>query len=150
MPQIKIYTDGSCLGNPGPGGWGSIIIVDDKIKEMSGGAIATTNNRMEMIAFLKSLQLIARINKSAFIDFYIDSKYVIDGTTKWGYNWQKNNYRNSKGTIANDELWREILPLYNRLIKTHKINLHWVKGHSGNKFNEKVDKLARKEAEKLM
>jgi ribonuclease HI len=140
-----IYTDGACLGNPGPGGWAAIIF-DKKLgikKEKIGSELQTTNNRMELIAVIGALSVIP--NDSSILIF-TDSKYVIDGIKSWILRWKSNNWIGSnKKEIKNKDLWVSL----DRLVGKFKIQWTWVKGHSGNKHNEEVDRLAKLEASKL-
>ncbi|GHU17949.1 hypothetical protein FACS189472_05570 [Alphaproteobacteria bacterium] len=132
-----IYTDGACSGNPGPGGWGALILSGDKRKELCGSEADTTNNRMEMMAAICALEYLKSPCK---IDLYTDSTYVKNGITKWITNWQRKNWINSEGNpVKNKDLWLRLL----EATKRHKISWHWVEGHAGNKYNEIVDKLAR-------
>ena len=138
MKKVKIYTDGACSGNPGPGGWGAQLIYNDSVKEISGYEANTTNNRMELIAVISSLEYI-QIKED--IEIYTDSVYVMDGITKWIKNWKKNKWLTStKKPVKNEDLWKKL----DALCKAKKINWSWVKGHSGNKGNERADYLARK------
>ena len=140
---IEIYSDGSCIGNPGPGGWAAIILEKNKKKEIFGGEKITTNNRMELIAVINALNLIK--NKSK-ISIYTDSKYIINGITIWMKNWKKNNWKTSnKKIVKNKDLWN----LLDKICGIHQVNWNWIKGHSGHELNERVDYLARAEAEKL-
>tara|TARA_Y100000991_G_scaffold199431_1_gene171140 strand:- start:456 stop:896 length:441 start_codon:yes stop_codon:yes gene_type:complete len=140
---IKIYSDGSCIGNPGPGGWAAIILEKNKKKEIFGGEKITTNNRMELTAVIKALNLIKNESK---ISIYSDSKYIINGITIWMKNWKKNNWKTSnKKIVKNKDLWN----LLDKICKIHQVNWNWIKGHSGHELNERVDYLARSEAEKL-
>ena len=135
--KITIYTDGACSGNPGIGSWAAILIYNDIEKEISGKSDAiTTNNKMELTAVIESLQL---LKEKCEIDLYTDSKYVQLGITEWIHNWIKNNWKNSsKKSIENKELWVKLLELTTK----HNINFIWVKGHSNNYYNNKVDKIA--------
>ena len=140
---IKIYSDGSCIGNHGPGGWAAIILEKNKKKEIFGGEKITTNNRMELTAVIKALNLIKNESK---ISIYSDSKYIINGITIWMKNWKKNNWKTSnKKIVKNKDLWN----LLDKICKIHQVNWNWIKGHSGHELNERVDYLARSEAEKL-
>jgi ribonuclease HI len=139
--RIIINTDGSCLGNPGSGGYGAILIHKDRKKEISGSEKDTTNNRMEMRAVIEALRL---LKKSSTISIFTDSKYVMDGITKWIISWKKNNWRTAnRKAVKNSDLWQD---LDVEVIK-HQIEWTWVKGHSGDHYNEIVDDLARKAAE---
>lgn len=136
MTKVEIYTDGACKGNPGPGGWGAIIRSGEHEKELSGGEPATTNNRMELLAAIRSLEALKRPCEVAL---YTDSVYVRDGITKWIHGWQRNGWRTaSKAPVKNAELWQELLAA----VKPHRIAWHWVKGHAGHPENERADKLA--------
>lgn len=133
--NVNVYTDGSCSGNPGPGGWSGIII-NDKISIISGYEKVTTNNRMELIATINSLKFIDNKTK---INLYTDSNYVKNGITVWINNWTKNGWKNSqKKEVANKDLWIELLSLE----KKYNINWFWVKGHSSNLYNNLADKYA--------
>ena len=139
--MITIYTDGSCLNNPGNGGWAAIININNDIKKISGGVKDTTNNKMELMAPIKALQ---EIKEKQSIEIYIDSEYVRLGITDWVHKWIKNNWQTSKKEpVKNKELW---IQLYD-LNKLHEIKWIWVKAHSGNVLNEEVDLLARQAAE---
>ncbi len=134
--SITIYTDGACSGNPGPGGWGAVLIFGEHEKHLSGGDKNTTNNRMELQAVISALQ---SLNKSCDITLYTDSKYVMDGITTWIHNWKKNNWKTAaKKPVKNADLWQTL----DNLRDGHTINWQWVKGHSGNKYNDIADELA--------
>lgn len=138
MKIVNIYTDGACSGNPGPGGWGAVLIYEDHEKEISGYAEDTTNNRMEMTAAIEALNY---LKDPCNINLYTDSNYLKDGITKWIINWKKNRWRTSNGKpVKNQELWQELEQAMSR----HKINWHWVKGHANNKYNIIADILATK------
>ena len=135
--RFRIYTDGACSGNPGKGGWAAIIL-DDKLNQtnVSGSENKTTNNRMELTAPIMELK---RIKKKSEIIIYTDSKYVKDGITDWIKKWKLNNWKNSnKKSIKNKDLWIKL----DNSCQKHKVNWKWVKAHSGNKYNDLVDKLA--------
>ena len=139
--MIKIYTDGSCLGNPGDGGWAAIINDDGEILKISGSEKSTTNNKMELMAPISALK---RINKDKKIEIYTDSKYVKLGITEWIHKWTENNWQTSKKQdVKNKKLWVELYGL----TKSFQINWIWVKAHAGNALNEEVDSLAKKAAE---
>ena len=139
--MIEIYTDGSCLTNPGNGGWAAIINDDGKIKKISGSEKNTTNNRMELIAPIQALK---KINKNVKVEICTDSKYVKLGITEWIHKWIKNNWQTSKKeNVKNKELWIELY----ELTKSFEINWVWVKAHSGNTINDEVDLLAKQAAE---
>ena len=141
--KVDIYTDGACSGNPGPGGWGVLIEIDNKNIELSGGDRETTNNRMELMAAIKALE---EIDKDYEITLYTDSNYVKDGITSWISNWKKNNWKTaSKKDVKNKELWIRL----DVAIKDKNISWVWVKGHAGNAGNEQADYLARSALEKL-
>ena len=139
--MIKIYTDGSCLNNPGNGGWAAIINHDGNVVKISGSEKKTTNNKMELMAPIQALQ---KIDKDQQIEIYTDSKYVKLGITEWIHKWKKNNWQTSKKEpVKNKELWMELY----ELTKSHKIRWIWVKAHAGNTLNEQVDLLAKQAAE---
>ena len=141
--KVDIYTDGACSGNPGPGGWGVLIQLDDKNIELSGGENETTNNRMELMAAIIALE---EINKDYKINLYTDSNYVKDGITSWISNWKKNNWKTAnKKDVKNKDLWIRL----DAAIKGKDISWIWVKGHAGNAGNEQADYLARTALEKL-
>ena len=137
MNKVKIYTDGACSGNPGPGGWGAQLNFNNNVKEISGYEANTTNNRMELIAVISSLEY---VRPDDDIEIYTDSVYVMEGITKWIKNWKKNNWLTaSKKQVKNEDLWKKL----DSLSASKKISWTWVKGHSGNKGNERADYLAR-------
>lgn len=141
MPEVEIFTDGACSGNPGAGGWGVVLRCNGMEKELSGGDADTTNNRMELIAVIEALKA---LKKSCNITLYTDSRYVMDGVTQWMPNWKQNGWRttNKKAPVKNLDLWQSL----ESLLEKHKIKWIWVKGHNGHPENERVDKLARDEA----
>ena len=140
--MIKIYTDGSCIGNPGSGGWAAVILDGKNEKIISGNKNNTTNNQMELMAAIKSL---SNFNKKKSLKIFTDSNYVKDGITKWIRNWEKNNWKTStKKPVKNQELWKKL----DKLVKFHDVKWEWVKGHSTNIYNNLADELARKAAEK--
>ena len=137
MNEIVIYTDGSCLGNPGKGGWAAIIIKDDKEEIIFGSEKQSTNNRMELTAAINAL---LKIKQDKKIKIYTDSKYVKEGIEKWINNWKLNNWKNAnKKDVKNKDLWIKL----DNLINKKEITWHWVKAHSINEYNNKVDILAR-------
>jgi ribonuclease HI len=139
--MIKIYTDGSCLNNPGNGGWAAIINDNGEILKISGCEKKTTNNRMELMAPISALK---KINKGKKVEIYTDSKYVKLGITEWINKWTKNNWQTSKKEdVKNKELWVELY----ELTKSFEISWIWIKAHAGNTLNEEVDSLAKKAAE---
>jgi ribonuclease HI len=138
--MIKIYTDGSCLGNPGFGGWAAIIFLNDKKIKIKGKKRNTTNNQMELMAPIKALKKIPVGEK---VQIYTDSKYVKTGITEWIESWKKNNWKtSSKKKVKNKDLWKEL----DRLSEKYQVKWLWVKGHSGDIVNEEVDQLAKKAA----
>ena len=138
MEKVIIYTDGACSGNPGPGGWGAILMYHEKKKEISGGEKDTTNNVMELTAVIEGLKA---LKFPCEVDLYSDSAYVVNAFDKgWIYNWVKNNWKTAgKDPVKNQELWQELYAL----TKTHKVKFHTVKGHSDNEYNNRCDELAR-------
>lgn len=148
LPHITIYTDGACKGNPGPGGWGALMQYQQKTglkeKEIYGGELLTTNNRMELMAVIKALQL---LKKACAIDLYLDSQYVRQGMLEWIENWKKNGWKNAqKKPVKNADLWQELDLLRAR----HEINWRWVKGHAGDPGNERADELANMGVEEVL
>lgn len=143
MKKIDIYTDGACSGNPGPGGYGVVMLFEGKRKELSEGYKETTNNRMEMMAVIQALK---ELKCKCEVDLYSDSKYIVDAINKgWANKWQKNNWmRNKKDKALNVDLWKELLGL----LEVHKVTFIWVKGHADNVENERCDLLAREAIEK--
>lgn len=144
MDKVIIYTDGACSGNPGPGGWGSILMMGENRKEISGGKKDTTNNVMELTAVIEALKLLKRPCK---VDLYSDSAYVVNAFLQgWIYNWVKKGWKTSgKEPVKNKEIWQELYDL----TKIHKVNFIKVKGHSDNKYNNRCDELARKAIKEL-
>ena len=142
MPDLYAYTDGACSGNPGPGGWGAILIARDgdavvKERELSGGAALTTNNKMELMAAIASLEALARPSK---ITVVTDSSYVKDGITKWIFGWKSRGWKTAaKKPVKNEDLWRRLEAATTR----HDVTWEWVKGHAGHPENERADELAR-------
>jgi ribonuclease HI len=135
--RIDIYTDGACSGNPGPGGWAAILRSGIHEKEIFGGEIATTNNRMEMLAVIRALQ---SLRKKSAVTIHTDSRYVMDGATLWMKKWKSNGWKTSdKKPVKNEELWRAL----NEVMNGHDIEWRWVEGHSGHPENERADQLAR-------
>lgn len=145
MKQIEIYTDGACSGNPGPGGWGAVLVYNGKEKELSGSEKNTTNNRMELTAVIMALNA---LNQPCEVKLTTDSKYVCDAVNKgWVYSWRKNGWRKSdKKPALNVDLWEELLSL----LEKHEVEFIWVKGHNGHKYNEICDALAVKEYQKYL
>ena len=143
-PRVEIFTDGACSGNPGIGGWGAILRYKETEKELSGGELETTNNRMELMAVIMAL---SALNKSCNISLYTDSQYVMKGITEWLANWKKNGWKtsNKKQAVKNVDLWQQL----DELVQKHEIRWIWVKGHNGHAENERCDALARTEVELL-
>lgn len=134
---IKIYTDGACSGNPGPGGWGAVLQYDQSEKELSGYENLTTNNRMELMAAIKALEALKR---PSIVHVYTDSRYVQDGITLWLHNWRARGWMTTdKKPVKNQDLWQ----LLEAVSTPHQIEWHWVKGHAGHVENERADTLAR-------
>ncbi len=144
MKKIKVYTDGACSGNPGPGGYGVILEYNGIIKEISGGADSTTNNRMELTAVITAL---SALRESCEVTLYSDSRYVTDAVGKgWVYSWKSKGWKKSDKTSAlNVDLWEQLLPL----LEKHKVTFIWVRGHDGHPQNERCDELATSEARKF-
>ena len=139
--SVHIYTDGSCLGNPGPGGYGAILIYGKHRKEISEGFTLTTNNRMELLATIEALKL---LTKPCQGELTSDSQYVKNGINQWIHNWRRNGWRTKdKKPVKNADLWQAL----DEVIQQHEVNWHWVKGHSGHPENERCDDLARNAAE---
>ena len=141
--DIEIFTDGACLGNPGPGGWGVLLRWRGSKKELSGGEAETTNNRMELMAAIQGLEALKRPGR---VTLTTDSTYVKDGITKWIFNWKKNGWRSAvKKPVKNVDLWKRL----DAAVAVHNVNWRWVKGHAGHLENERVDNLARASAEEI-
>ena len=144
MKTVTVYTDGACSGNPGPGGWGTILEYNGVEKELSGGEVSTTNNRMELTAVIRGLKA---LKEPCIVEPYSDSKYVIDALEKgWAKSWQKNGWRKAdKKPALNPDLWEELLAL----IEVHQLRYHWVKGHADNPKNNRCDQLAVEQWKKI-
>ncbi|MCL6684203.1 ribonuclease HI [Sphingomonas alba] len=141
LPLVEIFTDGACRGNPGPGGWAALLRTGDKEREISGGEEHTTNNRMELMAAIQALEA---LKKPCRVELHTDSNYVRDGITKWIHGWRRNGWRTAdKKPVKNAELWQELCIA----AKPHRVEWHWVKGHSGHVENDRVDALACAEAD---
>lgn len=137
MKHIKIYTDGACSGNPGPGGWGALLVYGETEKELSGGESDTTNNRMEMMAVIMALE---SLKVPCKVDIFTDSKYVLQGATEWMKGWKAKGWKTaSKDPVKNKDLWERL----DVAMQRHELKWHWVKGHDGHVENERVDALAR-------
>ena len=143
MKKVTVYTDGACSGNPGAGGYAAILLYNGKTKEISGGEANTTNNRMELCALIAGLEA---LKEPCEVELYSDSKYVIDSITKgWVYSWKKNGWiKSDKKPALNRDLWEKLLGL----LEIHKVSYVWVKGHAGNTYNERCDKLAVEQSAK--
>ncbi len=144
MKHVKLFTDGACSGNPGPGGWAAILQYNGHEKELSGGEPETTNNRMELTAVIEGL---SALKEPCVVDLVSDSKYVIDSIQKgWVYSWKKNGWRKAdKKPALNVDLWEKLLGL----LEVHQVNFIWIKGHDGHPENERCDKLAVAESMKF-
>jgi ribonuclease HI len=137
LPHVSIYTDGACSGNPGPGGWAALLRYGVREKELTGGVLKTTNNRMEMTAALEALN---SLKTPCQIDFYSDSEYLRKGITEWMANWKRRGWKTAaKKPVKNQDLWKAL----DHAIQSHQIIWHWVRGHAGHRDNERVDQLAR-------
>jgi ribonuclease HI len=141
MKKVQLYTDGSCLGNPGPGGYGIVMCFNQHRKEISQGYQLTTNNRMELLATIVGLR---QLTEPCHVDLTTDSQYVKNGINQWIHNWKRNGWRTAaKKPVKNVDLWQQL----DEVIQTHTVDWHWVKGHSGHPENERCDELARNAAE---
>lgn len=137
MTTVEMYTDGACSGNPGPGGWGAILILGSKRRELSGGEAETTNNRMEMMAVING---IAALKRGCRVNIHTDSVYVMKGMSEWMANWKKRGWKTAdKKPVKNVDLWQQM----DEILNGHEIHWHWVRGHSGVPENERADELAR-------
>ena len=137
LPEVAIFTDGACSGNPGPGGWGAILISGSHRKELFGGEATTTNNRMELLAAISALEALKRRSKVALTT---DSNYVKDGISKWIFGWRRNGWITAdKKPVKNAELWQRL----DAARQKHDVEWHWIKGHAGHTENERADELAR-------
>lgn len=144
LSEVTIYTDGACRNNPGPGGWGCVLLTGEHIKEFCGGEVETTNNRMELLATIKALE---GLKRKCRVVLYTDSVYVQKGITRWIHQWKKNGWKNSqKKSVMNEDLWRRL----DDISSQHDIDWHWIKGHAGHKWNERADELARKGLEEAL
>jgi ribonuclease HI len=141
---VEIYADGACRGNPGPGGWGALLLLGEHEREISGAEAQTTNNRMELTAVIRALEALKRPVTGRI---YTDSKYVIQGITEWVKNWKSRGWKTAdKKPVKNQDLWETL----DALAKTHQLEWHWVKGHSGIEGNERVDELANRAIDALL
>ena len=143
MKDVIIYTDGACRGNPGIGGWGVLMSYKEEVKELYGGEVDTTNNKMELRAVIEGLNT---LKEPCSVKVFTDSKYVMEGINSWIHNWKKNNWKTAnKKDVKNKDLWIQL----DKLVSKHNISWEWVKGHSGNPGNEKADELANRGIENL-
>ena len=146
-PPVVIYTDGACIGNPGPGGWGAIILDDEDGREISGRFRATTNNRMELRAAIEALDI---LNQPRRVELYTDSSYLRDGITSWIKNWLRNGWRTAAGSpVKNADLWKQLLLAQDRHKPAGGVNWHWVRGHAGHPLNDRADHLANTAARQV-
>lgn len=137
MSRVEIHTDGACSGNPGPGGWGAILIYGDTERELSGGERLTTNNRMELMAAIMAIETLKR---PCEVHLYTDSQYLRDGITQWIVRWRRNGWKTAdRKPVKNADLWQRLSDAADR----HKMHWHWVRGHAGHPLNERADALAR-------
>jgi ribonuclease HI len=142
LPNVEIFTDGACKGNPGPGGWGAVLRADGRTRELSGGEMPSTNNRMELMAAIESLNALKRPCR---VSLTTDSVYLRDGITKWIHGWRRNGWRTAdRKPVKNADLWQALLTA----TEPHRIDWHWVKAHDGHAENERADALASAEADK--
>jgi ribonuclease HI len=144
MKHVKIYTDGACRGNPGPGGWGALLRYGESEKKLSGSELYTTNNRMELMG---AIQALAALKEACKIELYTDSKYVQQGVKEWLPSWKKNNWKRAdKKPVKNVDLWQALDNEAHR----HTVNWHWIKGHSGHPENDLADALANQAIDELL
>ena len=137
-PQVLIYTDGACRGNPGPGGWGAVLMFGEHEREIWGGEAATTNNRMELTAAIEALRALKRPCR---VELHTDSQYLKNGISEWLGLWKARGWRTfSKGAVKNEDLWRQL----DEARQLHEVDWRWVKGHAGHEYNERADALARR------
>jgi ribonuclease HI len=137
LPRVTIYSDGACEPNPGPGGWAALLLFGRYEKELYGAEPHTTNNRMELTAAVKAL---GALTQTARVDFYTDSEYLRRGITEWLPGWRSRGWKRKSGKLANIDLWQAL----EAALEGHDIIWHWVRGHAGDRFNQRVDQLARK------
>ena len=143
MKHVTIYTDGACKGNPGVGGWGALLKFGGHVRELCGGELETTNNRMELLASIEALKA---LKFACRVDLYTDSTYVRDGINQWMSNWKRNGWKTAaKKPVKNQDLWQAL----DAAMQAHEVEWHWVKGHSGDPGNERADQLANKGIESL-
>lgn len=137
LARVTIYTDGACEPNPGPGGWAALLLFGKSEKELWGSEAWTTNNRMELTAAVQALKA---LNEPCRVNLYTDSEYLRRGITEWMLDWRRRGWKRKSGKLANIDLWQEL----DASLKAHDISWHWVRGHAGNRYNQRVDSLARK------
>jgi len=143
MKQVTIYTDGACSGNPGPGGWGAVLLYKDTVRELSGGEGLTTNNRMELLGAISAL---SALKEPCEVGLYTDSQYITNAINKgWLAGWKAKGWKRKDGELQNPDLWQEL----DRLLGLHKVSFFWVRGHADNEHNNRCDELAVKEREKF-
>jgi len=143
MPEVEMWTDGACKGNPGVGGWGAVLRSGEHEKELFGGEAETTNNRMELTAVIEALTVLNRPSK---VRLHVDSRYVMNGVQSWMHNWKRNGWRTTdKKPVKNQELWQAL----DELVSRHRIEWVWVKGHAGEPGNERADELANRGVEQV-
>ena len=141
--DVTIYTDGACKGNPGPGGWGALLVAGNREKELFGGEALTTNNRMELVAVIRALESLQR---DCDVELFTDSQYVKLGIERWIHGWKRNGWKTSdRKPVKNAELWREL----DAIAQRHRIRWHWVRGHVGHSGNERADALANRGVDSL-
>ncbi len=141
---VQIFTDGACKGNPGIGGWGALLKYDGRTRELSGGELLTTNNRMELLAVIRALEALTR---TCEVHIHTDSEYVQKGISEWIHAWKKRNWHTSaKKPVKNDDLWKQL----DHLAQQHQVQWFWVRGHSGHEGNEHADMLANRGVESVM
>lgn len=142
MKKITVYTDGACSGNPGPGGWGAVLLYEGHKKELSGGEKETTNNRMELTGVIAALEA---LKEACDVTLYTDSQYIVNAVNEgWLYGWAKKGWKRKGGEVKNPDLWQKILSL----LQMHKVTFVWVKGHAENEYNNRCDELAVLESRK--
>jgi len=143
MKKVQIFTDGACSGNPGPGGWGAILMYGSKKKEISGGELSTTNNRMELLSVISALEA---LREPCEVRLHTDSQYVANAVNLgWLESWQKKGWKRKGGEVKNPDLWVRLVPL----LETHKVTFEWIKGHADNEYNNRCDDMAVAESKKF-
>jgi ribonuclease HI len=144
LSVVRIYADGACKGNPGPGGWGALLVIDTREKELFGGEPATTNNRMELTAVIRALESLKRESR---VELYTDSQYVQKGMTEWLASWKRRGWKTAdKKPVKNEDLWKRL----DEVASGHEVSWHWVKGHAGHPENERADALANLGVEQVL